>query len=239
MANSRGCARRVSSDRFGFRSGDGGIVALTLSKHVEQIRTLVDDRDLVSSNRHLLADTATRLFRAKGYHKTSTRDIATEAGMSVGAIYQYIRHKEDLVVLILQSFFEIYQKRIGSLVDAPGSATVRLHKVVDIYYRLLDEHHAKTDVLYHNFSGLGAQARNYLVDIEENVTGLMRRLLEQGIAEGAFRPVNTHFLAHNIVSMGHMWALKRRRFRNIMTLDDYIREQQTYLDMALKQSAAG
>jgi len=206
---------------------------MTLNKHVDAMRTLVDDPDLVASNRKRLVEVATKLFRTKGYHKTSTRDIALAADMSVGALYQYIHQKEDLLVLILQSFSEIHEKSVLPLSKASGSARERLHRAISVYYKTFEEHHAKTNVVYHEFSNLRNQTKNYFSEMEDQVSATIREILDQGIEEGQFRATNTHFLAHNIVSMAHMWALKRRRFRNIMTIDDYIAEQIKYLDAIL------
>lgn len=205
----------------------------SLKVKVKKIRSLVDDQDLVLHNRRLLIDTATKLFRAKGYHNTSTREIALKAGISVGSIYQYILRKEDLIVLILSSVVEIYEKTIYPLADGRGNARERLWAAVDVYYRTLDEHHAKTDVLYHNFSEFDSSTKRFLGEIEERVSTIVRTILEQGVADGDFLPVNTAFVAHNITSMGHMWALKRGRFRDVMTVADYIAEQQAHLAAVL------
>ena len=204
-------------------------MAQSLRAKVGKIRSLVEDQVLVSRNRLVLIETATRLFRAKGYHNTSTRDIAQKAGMSVGSIYQYILKKEDLIVLILSSVVEIYESRIFSLAHAEGSARQRLWDAVTVYYRTLDEHHAKTDVLYHNFSEFEPATQRFLVELEDRVSGIIRTLLDQGVADGEFAPVNTIFAAHNIVSMGHMWALKRGRFKSVITIDQYIEEQQRHM----------
>lgn len=206
---------------------------------VGKIRSLVDDQDLVSQNRRLLIETATKLFRTKGYHNTSTRDIALKAGMSVGSIYQYILEKEDLIVLILSSVVEIYEKTIYPLAEGEGGAGERLWDAVEVYYRTLDDHHAKTDVLYHNFSEFDSSTKRFLSEIEERVSGIIRTILDQGVADGDFKPVNTAFVAHNIVSMGHMWALKRGRFRDIMSIDQYIAEQHGHLAAALFLESAG
>ena len=206
---------------------------------VGKIRSLVDDQDLVSQNRRLLIETATKLFRAKGYHNTSTRDIALKAGISVGSIYQYILKKEDLVVLILSSVVEIYEKAIYPLAQRKGRARDRLWDAVAVYYRTLDDHHAKTDVLYHNFSEFDATTKRFLAEIEERVSGIIKTILEQGVADGDFKPVNTSFATHNIVSMGHMWALKRGRFRDVMTIDQYIMEQLRHLELTLLQERDG
>ena len=193
------------------------------------IRALVEDRDLVASHRRHLVKTTTALLRKKGYHNTSTRDIAAAAGMSVGAVYQYIQHKEDLMLLILQSLVDIYEQRVYPLAEKGERARERLWAAVDHYYRTLDEHHDKADVLYHQFSVLGGETKRRFSAIEEKVHAIMKAILDQGVAEGEFAEVNTFVVAHNIVSLGHMWALKRRRFRNIMSIDQYIAEQQRCL----------
>lgn len=197
-----------------------------LSSDVRRMRTLVDDEDLVLLNRQRLVEVATQLFRTKGFHETSTRDIAIAADMSVGAIYQYIRHKQDLLLLILQAVVEIYEDRIYPLVEGDGTARERLAKVVDAYYRTLEQHHAKTQVLYHEFSALKPSARNHMNHVEETVSSVIEEILRQGISTGEFQPLNTLFVAHTIVSLGQMWALKRWRFRNVMDLDGYIAQAQ-------------
>lgn len=200
---------------------------------VKKIRTLVEDPDLIANNRRMLIETATKLFRVKGFHSTSTRDIAVKAGISVGAIYQYILTKEDLIVLILNSVVEIYEKTIYPLADTDQSVRERLRSAVDIYYRTINAHHEKTDVLYHNFSGFNHNTKSFLAEIEMRIRLIFEKIIDQGITDGSFARVNSVFIAHNIVSMAHMWALKRGRFRNVMTIDDYISEQLVLLDAVL------
>ncbi len=204
-----------------------------LDKKIESMRTLVEDDQLVVSNRKHLADIATNLFRKKGYHNTSTRDIAIASGMSVGALYQYIQHKEDLLILILQAFLEAYQSKVYSVVQGEGSPIERLRHFVTTYYETLDQHHAKTDVVYHEFANLRDETKDYFSKIEDEVIDLVKGVIDDGVADGSIDQCNSLFIAHNIISMGHMWALKRRRFRNVMTVDQYIDEQMGYLKKVL------
>ena len=48
--------------------------------------------------RQRIIDTALQLFAAKGYDQTTMRDIAAEAGCSLGLTYRYFASKEDLVL---------------------------------------------------------------------------------------------------------------------------------------------
>jgi AcrR family transcriptional regulator len=51
--------------------------------------------------RAVLLDAAKRLFVSKGYHGTSMREIADEAGLALGGIYNHFGNKEDIFVGVL------------------------------------------------------------------------------------------------------------------------------------------
>jgi AcrR family transcriptional regulator len=51
--------------------------------------------------RAILLDAAKRLFVANGYHGTSMREIADEAGLALGGIYNHFGNKEDIFVGVL------------------------------------------------------------------------------------------------------------------------------------------
>ena len=48
--------------------------------------------------RAVLLDAAKRLFVSNGYHGTSMRQIADEAGLALGGIYNHFGNKEDIFV---------------------------------------------------------------------------------------------------------------------------------------------
>ena len=50
--------------------------------------------------RAALLDAAKRLFVSKGYHGTSMRAIANEAGLALGGIYNHFGNKEDIFVAV-------------------------------------------------------------------------------------------------------------------------------------------
>src|SRR5882724_3131030 len=56
--------------------------------------------------RTLILETALRLFRERGYDRTTMRAIADEAGVSVGNAYYYFSSKEHLI----QGFYDRMQE---------------------------------------------------------------------------------------------------------------------------------
>jgi AcrR family transcriptional regulator len=68
------------------------------------------DRD-VEKNREKIEAAALRLFIRRGFYGTSVRDIAQEAGVSLGNIYNYYRTKEQ----VFSSLVRRYGARMGDL----------------------------------------------------------------------------------------------------------------------------
>jgi AcrR family transcriptional regulator len=63
----------------------------------------------------LIIESAIKLFARKGFSSTSIQEIASESGISKGAFYTYFKSKEELLVSILQFYFNEFQKHISIL----------------------------------------------------------------------------------------------------------------------------
>ena len=89
----------------------------------KDIPTLVKDSSLVEERRRRLVEAAVGLFVRKGYHATTTREIAREAGFSVGLVYEYVKSKEDVLYLVCDAIHREMEERLGSAVgsDADGN----------------------------------------------------------------------------------------------------------------------
>ena len=68
----------------------------------------VGDADLVERRRAQIVEAATRLVARQGFAKTVVRDIAEEANISVGLVYEYVRSKEDILFLIYEHWSRVW-----------------------------------------------------------------------------------------------------------------------------------
>ena len=94
--------------------------------------------------RHLILETALRLFRERGYAETTMRAIAKEAGVAVGNAYYYFDSKEHLI----QGFYDRSQTALRE-----ASAPILEHEQ-DFAARLRGVMHTGIDVNapYHSFA---------------------------------------------------------------------------------------
>src|SRR5689334_7440337 len=68
-----------------------------------------------------IRDAAMRVFARKGISSTTMQDIASEAGISAGAIYRYFDGKDALVRAVFDECREENQARFEEARDAFGS----------------------------------------------------------------------------------------------------------------------
>ena len=61
---------------------------------------------IVNARREQILEAATRVFAEKGFRRATTREVAREAGVSEGTIYNYFDDKDALMVAILDRLNE-------------------------------------------------------------------------------------------------------------------------------------
>src|SRR6476660_6492476 len=76
---------------------------------------------------------AARIFREKGYHGTSVRDIAESVGLLKGSLYHYIRSKEELLARLFEGALEETVRELEEIAAREAPASERLRAMVRAY----------------------------------------------------------------------------------------------------------
>jgi TetR/AcrR family transcriptional regulator, transcriptional repressor of aconitase len=69
----------------------------------------------VEARRNQILDAAWSCFAKRGYHQTTMQDIATDAGISAGAIYRYYASKEAVLAAITERNTERYAELLTDI----------------------------------------------------------------------------------------------------------------------------
>jgi AcrR family transcriptional regulator len=206
---------------------------MMVSNSIKRLAPSPDDPPHIVKGRARLVKAATKLFREKSYHSTSVGDVAREAEISVGAVYLYIKTKSDLLVLLFNDVVEEYKSRVYLINELDGTASARLETAIREYYSVLDKHHAKTEIMYHEYGAMEPEARAYIRQVEDDLESVVYKILISGIETGEFVAVDARLYARNMLWLGHMWALNRGGVRSSMTVDKFIAGQVDFFMRAL------
>lgn len=86
---------------------------------------------LIAVRRNQILDSAAKVFAAKGFHPTTIRDIAREAGIADGTIYNYFENKSALLLGIFERMREVIQPDPSTL----DLAQIDLREFLRMYFR--------------------------------------------------------------------------------------------------------
>jgi len=81
-----------------------------------------------------ILETALNLFRERGFDQTAMRDIATTAGVAVGAAYYYFESKEALVMAFYEEANVTMHDRIEAALSKKTDLKSRLRAVIDVKF---------------------------------------------------------------------------------------------------------
>jgi AcrR family transcriptional regulator len=155
------------------------------------------------------------------------RELAKACEMSAGALYHYFGSKEEILYSIINS---ATSQQAGSMEDwanelATVSPTIALVELMRKYYKWHDDNQDITLFGYQETKNLPDNARQSIFDSEARILAVFEKLLTRGIKEGEFHIDDPKLIAHDIVVLGHAWALRRWHLRKRWTFQTYVKEQ--------------
>ncbi|MCH0539501.1 TetR family transcriptional regulator [Streptomyces sp. MUM 203J] len=129
---------------------------------------------------------AVEAFAERGYHATTTRDIAGRAGMSPAALYIHYKTKEELLHRISSIGHTKALEILESAAAGPGTAAERLAGAVRSFVRWHAGRYATARVVQYELDALRPEHRDEIVALRRQSDAVVRRIVEEGIAAGEF-----------------------------------------------------
>ncbi|MEV7795691.1 TetR/AcrR family transcriptional regulator [Streptomyces sp. NPDC087512] len=129
---------------------------------------------------------AVEAFAERGYHATTTRDIAGRAGMSPAALYIHYKTKEELLHRISRIGHDRALGILRTAAEGEGSAAERLADAVSSFVRWHAGRRTTARVVQYELDALGPEARAEIVALRRQVDAEVRGIIEDGVASGEF-----------------------------------------------------
>ncbi|MEW9108366.1 TetR/AcrR family transcriptional regulator [Cytobacillus gottheilii] len=205
-----------------------------------QVQASVKDERLVKKRRDQMIKGAVTLFIQKGFHRTTTREIAKAAGFSIGTLYEYIRTKEDVLYLVCDSIYDQVRERLYEGLDTKKGTIESLKQGISDYFKVVDEMQDEVLVMYQEVKSLSKDALPYVLKKELEMVAMFEHVVtlcvENGELELSMEEVK--MIAHNIFVQGQMWAFRRWTLQKMYSLEQYIQLQTDLLFQGIQGSAA-
>ncbi|MFZ3589096.1 TetR/AcrR family transcriptional regulator [Bacillus sp. DJP31] len=199
----------------------------------QDVPASVKDERLIEIRRNQMIKGAVSLFKDKGFHRTTTREIAKAAGFSIGTLYEYIRKKEDVLYLVCDRIYDQVSDLLNRDIDPRRGDIKSLTLAITYYFKVMDEMQDEVLVMYQEAKSLSKDALPYVLQKELEMVEMFETILTSCVENGEFSlpEKQRKLVAHNIFVQGQMWGFRRWALQKIYTLEEYTNLQiQNVLD---------
>lgn len=199
---------------------------------LKEIPTQVKNPDLVERRRHQIVDAAVQLFIEKGFHKTTTRQIAAAAGFSIGSLYEYVASKEDVLYMVCDAIHAEVEQGVQRAFARATSGRDALAQMIREYFMVCHRMSDHILLIYQETRSLPSQWREKILENEVNITGIFLEVLVRLMASGTLPRMDersAELVAHNISVLGHTWAFRRWFLARHYSIEDYIKLQTDFI----------
>lgn len=149
-----------------------------------------------------LREAAVAAFADRGFHGTTTRDIAAAAAMSPAALYVHHRSKEDLLFEIALSGHRRTLEVVETASASSGDVAERLGRVSEDFVRHHALEHTTARIINYELASLSPEHRAEIEALRHVITERVVAVIREGEASGAFSPGDVRMSAAAILSLG-------------------------------------
>jgi AcrR family transcriptional regulator len=132
------------------------------------------------------------LFRERGYAATSVRDIARVLDVQGASLYAHIASKEDVLFSIVEGSAVRFEAAADAAARESASLDYRdrLRALVRAHALVITDDPYRATVFVREWRQLSPDRRQAIVDRRDRYEARFRNLIADGVAEGAFSPLD-------------------------------------------------
>lgn len=151
---------------------------------------------------------AARLFRQKGYARTTVRDLAEDVGILSGSLFHHFRSKDDILFAVME---EVIIDMDAALATALSEAATTAQKIRALIHNQLTFIHGPqrdaTAVLVYEWHALSPEGQARLLERRERYFARWQTVLEQAHGEGltSIAPTVLRQLLHGAIVWSAHW----------------------------------
>jgi len=146
------------------------------------------------------------VFAKNGVVKSRMIDIARAAGVGKGTIYEYFRSKEDIFIAAYNYFYRQTQAMMNQALQASQEPEQQLKNLIRVSLSGFFENNAEFLEIMMDFWAEGIRKKNEriieainLKAIYRQYRALIRAIIDRGIRQHVFRPINSQVVASFLI----------------------------------------
>ncbi|MGF7184605.1 TetR/AcrR family fatty acid metabolism transcriptional regulator [Desulfitispora alkaliphila] len=155
----------------------------------------------IKGKRELILEAAIKIYAQKGFQQSKIEDIAQEANVGKGTVYEYFGSKKELFEEMIKQSIEHYSSSVESQVRCASNSEESLKLAVKGHIEFCLEYRDMAQVFFHDHSWVDSEFTKWLMEMWEKKMVSIKAILEEGIEKGEFVPMDTKLVATAFLGM--------------------------------------
>jgi AcrR family transcriptional regulator len=147
-----------------------------------------------------IIDAATNQFFERGYHGTSIKELAAEAGVRSATLYYHFPSKEEILVAIMRSTLTDLAEVVETTTIPEHGAVDQLRTAVTTHIRFHVDHHREVFLCDAELRALSPTTRAEIVAQRDRYEGIFRGILQSGLDAGVLDVPDVELVTRSLLA---------------------------------------
>lgn len=134
-----------------------------------------------------MLDAAAELFREKGFHAATTRELASRLNVQQASLYHHVKKKEDLLHRICSETMDSFLADLAATLGNTEDEQNRIGAFIDSHLRTLLRYPDRTMVMATEFKALSGPHFAEISRMQKDYSRILESVLKSARARGALR----------------------------------------------------
>lgn len=154
----------------------------------------------ISDRKTEIINVAAKLFKEKGYSAVTMRDIAQAMDIKAASLYNHIKSKQEILVLIIIEIAEEFTNTMNQVVNSSETTIRKIEKIIQLHIDITLRDANALACLNNDWMHLADAELTYFIKMREDYEENFRTIVQKGIADGEIKNLNLEVIIFSTLS---------------------------------------
>jgi len=152
------------------------------------------------SRRQQISEAALELFSQIGYAAVGMRQLASSLGMEAASLYSHVKNKEELLQEICFGVAEDFFAAMEAVENTELAGNESLRAAIAGHVQVVADNTRAATIFLHEWRHLSEPSLTQFSKMRRQYEDYFTRLVQQGIDDGSFRPLDARFTTTTLLA---------------------------------------
>jgi TetR/AcrR family transcriptional regulator, cholesterol catabolism regulator len=143
---------------------------------------------------------AAQLFKNKGYSAVTMRDIAQALDIKAASLYNHIKSKQEILVLIIIEIAEEFTRVMNEILESDAPTINKVERVIQLHIAITIRNSDALACLNNDWMHLTDDQLAYFIRMREDYENNFRKIIKNGVEQGEIKANNQEVMVFSILS---------------------------------------